>query len=41
MAIANAMFAHRAAFNSAIQTIPGGLAFGHNMILALPFIADL
>jgi hypothetical protein len=40
-AIANAMFAHRAAYSSAIQTTPGGLAFGHDMILAVPLIADL
>ena len=40
-ALANAMFAHRSAFNSAIKTTPGGLAFGHDMIMALPLIADL
>ena len=40
-ALANAMFAHRSAYNSAIQTTPGGLAFGHDMIMALPLIADL
>ena len=40
-AIANAMFAHRAAYNSAIQTTPGGLAFGHDMVVALPLLADL
>ena len=35
------MFAQRAAYSSAIQTTPGGLAFGHDMILAVPLIADL
>ena len=40
-ALANAMFAHRAAYNSAIQTTPGGLAFGHDMVVALPLLADL
>ena len=40
-ALANAMFAHRSAYNSAIKTTPGGLAFGHDMIMALPLIADL
>ena len=40
-ALANAMFAHQSTYNSAIQTTPGGLAFGHDMIMALPLIADL
>jgi transposase InsO family protein len=40
-AIANAMFAHRAAYSSALKTTPGGLAFGHDMIMSIPLIADL
>ncbi len=40
-AIANAVFATRATFHSSIQTTPGGLAFGRDMVLDLPLIADL
>ena len=40
-AIANAMFAHRSTYSSAIQTTPGGLAFHYDMIMALPLVADL
>ena len=40
-AIANAVFVHRATYSSAIRTTPGGLAFGRDMILDLPLIADL
>jgi hypothetical protein len=40
-AIANAVFATRAAYSSAIKTTPGGLAFGRDMVLDLPLIADL
>jgi len=35
------MFTHRAAYSSALQTTPGGLAFGHDMIMSIPLIADL
>ena len=40
-AIANASFALRSTYNSAIQTTPGGLAFGRDMILNLPLVTDL
>jgi len=40
-AIANAVFAHRSTYSSAINTTPGGLAFGRDMILDLPLISDL
>ena len=40
-AIANAVFAHRSTYSSAIQTTPGGLAFGRDMILDLPLISNL
>ena len=40
-AIANAVFAHRSTYSSAIQTTPGGLAFGRDMILDLPLVSDL
>jgi hypothetical protein len=40
-AIANAMFAHRSSYHSSISTTPGGLAFGADMIVDLPLVADL
>ena len=40
-AISNAVFATRATFHSSIQTTPGGLAFGRDMVLDIPLIADL
>ena len=40
-ALANAMFATRAAYNSSLKTTPGGLAFHRDMILDLPLVADL
>ena len=40
-AIANAVFAARATVHSALQTTPGGLVFGRDMILDIPLIADL
>ena len=40
-AIANAVFAARATVHSALQTTPGGLAFGRDMVLDIPLIADL
>jgi transposase InsO family protein len=40
-AIANAVFATRATFHSSIQTTPGGLAFGRDMVLDIPLVADL
>ena len=40
-AIANAVFAARATVHSALQTTPSGLAFGRNMVLDIPPVADL
>ena len=40
-AIANAVFALRATVHSALQTTPGGLVFGRDMVLDIPLIADL
>jgi hypothetical protein len=40
-AIADAVYATRCAYNSAIQTTPGGLAFGRDMILNIPIVTDL
>ena len=40
-AIASAVFASRATVHSALQTTPGGLAFGRDMVLDIPLVADL
>jgi hypothetical protein len=40
-ALANAMYAMRASFHSGLQTTPGAMAFNRDMILNIPFIADL
>lgn len=40
-AIANAMHATRATFHSALHSTPGGLAFGRDMFLDIPLVADL
>jgi transposase InsO family protein len=40
-AIANAMYATRCTFHSVLKTTPGGLAFGRDMILNIPLVADL
>jgi transposase InsO family protein len=40
-AIANAMYATRCTYHSALQTTPGGLAFGRDMILNIPLVTDL
>lgn len=40
-AIANAVYATRASFNSSLQATPGGLAFGRDMVLDIPLIVDL
>jgi hypothetical protein len=40
-ALANAMYATRASFHSGIKTTPGTMAFHHNMVMNIPFIADL
>jgi hypothetical protein len=39
--ISNAVFATLATFHSLIQTTPGGLAFGRDMVLDIPLVADL
>jgi hypothetical protein len=40
-AIANAMYATRATVHSALKTTPGAMAFGRDMLLDIPLIADL
>jgi transposase InsO family protein len=40
-AIADAVYATRCTYNSALKTTPGGLAFGRDMILNIPLITDL
>ena len=40
-AIATAVYATRCAYNSALKTTPGGLAFGRDMVLNLPLHTDL
>ena len=40
-AIANIVFALQSSFHSSLQTTPGALAFGRDMILDLPVVADL
>jgi hypothetical protein len=40
-ALANAMYATRASFHSGIKTTPGAMAFHRDMIMNIPFIADL
>ena len=40
-AIATAVYATRCSYNSTLQTTPGGLAFGRDMILNLPLQTDL
>ena len=39
-ALANCMFATRAALHSGLQASPGSLAFNRDMILDIPFVAD-
>ena len=39
-ALANAVFATRASLNSTIRASPGSLAFGRDMILDIPIVAD-
>ena len=41
MALANAMYATRAAIHGALQTTPGAIAFSRDMVLDIPLIADL
>jgi hypothetical protein len=40
-AIADAVFATRCIYNSALKTTPGGLAFGRDMILNIPLVTDI
>ena len=40
-AIADAVYAARCTFHSALKTTPGGLAFGRDMILNIPLVTDL
>ena len=40
-AIANAVYATRCTLHSGLNTTPGGLAFGRDMIMNLPLITDL
>lgn len=40
-ALANAMYATRALFNSSLNTTPGAMAFHCDMVMNIPFIADL
>jgi transposase InsO family protein len=40
-AIANAVYATRCTYNGALQTTPGGLAFGRDMVLNIPLMTDL
>jgi hypothetical protein len=39
--LANAMYATRASFHSGIESTPGALAFNRNMVMNIPFVADL
>jgi hypothetical protein len=41
IAIADAVYATRCTFHSALKTTPGGLAFGRDMVLNLPLVTDL
>jgi hypothetical protein len=40
MALSNAIYATRAAVHGSLQATPGSLAFGRDMILDIPLIAD-
>ncbi|KAG7355485.1 reverse transcriptase RNA-dependent DNA polymerase [Nitzschia inconspicua] len=40
-AIADAVYAARCIYSSALKTTPGGLAFGRDMILNIPLVTDL
>ncbi len=39
--IADAVYATRCTYHSALKTTPGGLAFGRDMILNIPLVTDL
>jgi hypothetical protein len=40
-ALANAMYATRAMFHGGLLTTPGALSLSHDMVLNIPFVADL
>jgi transposase InsO family protein len=40
-ALANAMYATRATFHSGLMTTPGALSFSRDMVMNIPFVADL
>jgi hypothetical protein len=40
-ALANAMYAMRATFHSGLMTTPGALSFSRDMVMNIPFVADL
>jgi hypothetical protein len=40
-ALANAMYATRATFHGGLLTTPGALSFSRDMVLNIPFVADL
>jgi hypothetical protein len=39
--LANAMYAMRAMFHSGLMTTPGALSFSRDMVMNIPFVADL
>jgi hypothetical protein len=40
-AVANTIYATRATFHEGLLTTPGVLSFSHDMVLNIPFVADL
>ena len=40
-ALANAMYATRATYHASLKTTPGAMAFHRDMVMNVPFIADL
>jgi hypothetical protein len=40
-ALANAMYTTRATFHSGLMTTPGALSFRRDMVMNIPFVADL
>ena len=40
-ALANAMYATRASYSASLKTTPGALAFHRDMVMNVPFVADL
>jgi hypothetical protein len=41
IALANAMYTTCATFHGGLMTTPGALSFGHDMVMDIPFVADL